>query len=66
MLFRQMKTSKHKGPFFAKNNDKKATIGDYNLTFRSYLTRLRMLKEGLFYKGTDIKDCSYRQSLRHG
>ena len=40
MLHRQVQAGRHRGPFFAKKSDKRATIGDYDPTFRGYLTRL--------------------------
>jgi len=66
MLYRQIKARRHKGPFFAKKGGKRASIGDYDPTFRGYLTRLRVLRGALFLQGVDIDDYSGRRSMRRG
>ena len=66
MLYRQIKAGRHRGPFFAKKGGKCASIGDYDPTFRGYLTRLRVLRGALFLQGVDIQDYSGRRSYRRG
>ena len=48
MLHRQIKAGRHRGPFFAKKGGKRASIGDFDPTFRGYLTWLRVLRGALF------------------
>ena len=70
MVHWQVKAGRHSGPFFAKKGGKRATIRDYDPTFRGYLTRFQLLKGALFLQGVDIQDysgrCSYcRGSAQH-
>ena len=66
MLYRQLQAGRHRGPFFAKQSGKRASIGDYDSTFRGYLTRLRVLRGALFLQGVDIQDYSGQRSFCRG
>ena len=66
MLYRQIKAGRHRGPFFAKKGGKRASIGDFDPTFRGYLTWLQVLRGALFLQGVDIQDYIGRRSFCRG
>ena len=66
LVYRLIQSGRHSGPLFAKKSGAKATIGDYDPLFRTYLARLRALRGGLFFKEVDVADFSARRSLRRG
>ena len=57
---------KERGVLFARNNGRKASIGDYDPMFQNVLERGQNLRPGLFTIGVSIVDLSLRQSPRRG
>ena len=66
MISRKISAGKTKGWFFVRSAKKRGTIADYDPTFQAYLTRSRVLEGGLFLKGVEIDDYSFRRLLRRG
>ena len=66
MISRKISAGKTRGWFFARSAKKRGTIADYDSTFQTYLTRVRVVEGELFLKGVEIDDYSFRRLLRRG
>ena len=65
-LSRRIREGKVKGHFFSKESGKKASIGDYDPSFRAYIRRTMDHKPRLFHKNVLVEDYSLRRSPRRG
>ena len=54
------------GFLFARQDGRKASLGDYDASFRDYLERARESHAGFFFSSALITDYSLRRSLRRG
>ncbi|KAL7530332.1 hypothetical protein ACHAXR_005039, partial [Thalassiosira sp. AJA248-18] len=66
LLRRVRKEGAQRGYLFARKDKSRASLGDYDDLYRTYMERTMQRFPSLFSKGVDVKDYSLRRSLRRG